>query len=610
MFDSSNFLKTVTACPGVYCMYDKAGQILYVGKAKNLKKRLQSYFRVQTETRIQHLVSRIHNIETTVTQNEKEALLLENSLIKHLGPKYNIILKDDKSYPYLFISKHPYPRLIYYRGHQQIKGDYFGPYSSAAAVREAINYLQRVFKIRHCRDSFFNHRSRPCLQYQIKRCSAPCVGLINEVDYLEDVKKLKDFLRGKNLNLQSKLIEQMTQASENLEFEKAAEIRDQVKSLREIQEQQGVISNQGQADIVAIVNEGDQIGISVLSVRGGKVLGAKNYFPKVGGETDLGVILSAFLSQYYIRSQLQHDFPNEIIVNHHLRDRTLLEEVLTELIGRSISIKSQVRTQRAQWLEIAISNAKEAILSRMSSKMHQGKRVTELEQTLNLEINRFACVDASHTFGEAAVVSWVMFDRHGPVKADYRRYNVAANDGDDYAALEEALSRHFIRVKKDNYPTPDVLFIDGGKGQLQRARKVLEECQVTDVLLVGIAKGIGRKPGLETLFIYQSETSHLEEVHLSPMSPALHLIQSIRDEAHRFAITAHRKRRAKKRNTSPLESIAGVGPKRRQQLLNHFGGLQALTGASMSAIASLPGINKGLAQRIYEALHSNNTQQR
>lgn len=604
MFDSNSFLKTVTAHPGVYCMLDRKGETLYVGKAKNLKKRLSSYFRGSVETKVQNLVNQIADIEVTVTRSEKEALLLENSLIKYLDPKYNVILKDDKSYPYLFLSQHTFPRLIYHRGPQTGKGEYFGPYSSAQAVRETLNFLQKTFKLRHCNDNFFNHRSRPCLQYQIKRCSAPCVNYISKDEYYEEVENVRQFLKGKLGVVHDELIQKMEKASNELKYEEAAFLRDKIRNLHQVQERQSVVAEKGQADVLAIVRVAEQVCIAKLMIRGGTMLGAKTYFPKTGLETDLASILQSFITQYYVSTHMQVDFPDELIINQVIPDKFLIQEVLSELTQADIQVKDAVRSKRAEWLQLATENAKQALKTRLASKAQQGKRLQNLEQCLGLEINRFECVDVSHTMGEATVVSAVVFDRNGPVKSAYRRYNVTVNTGDDYAALAEAVFRRFSKLQADEGALPDVLFIDGGKGQLNRVRVVLEECQVTELVLVAIAKGVARKPGLETLFILQPEALEPLEVHLPPTSPALHLIQAIRDEAHRFAITGHRQQRAKKRQQSPLEAIPGVGPKRRQHLLNHFGGQQGLMSASVDAISEVSGISRALAQKIYTALHA------
>lgn len=604
MFDAGSFLETVTTHPGIYCMLDQKGVTLYVGKAKNLKKRLSSYFRGNVESKVQNLVNQIATIEVTVTRSEKEALLLENTLIKHFDPKYNVILKDDKSYPYLFLSHHAYPRLIYFRGPQTAKGEYFGPYSSSQAVRETLNFLQKTFKLRHCNDSFFNHRSRPCLQYQIQRCSGPCVDYIEKAAYQDEVQNVRQFLKGKLSAVHEELIRKMEVASKALKFEEAALIRDKIRSVHQVQERQGVVLEKGQADVLAIERVAEQVCIANVFIRGGSVLGVKTFFPKIGLETELPIILQSFITQYYVSPNVQVDFPEELIVSQALPDKALIQEILSDLIQSPVLVKDNVRAKRAEWLALATENAKQALKTRLASKMQQGKRLQHLEQCLGLEIARFECLDVSHTFGEAPVVSAVVFDKNGPLKSAYRRYNVSVTTGDDYAALAEAVLRRFSKLQAEEDQLPDVLFIDGGKGQLSRVHAALQECQVTEMVLVGIAKGVGRKPGLETLYILQPEAAQPLEVHLPPMSPALHLIQAIRDEAHRFALSGHRKQRAKNRQHSPLEAIPGVGPKRRQQLVNHFGGQQGLVSASIDAISEVPGISRALAEKIYAALHA------
>jgi len=584
-------------------MFDVDAKLLYVGKAKNLKKRLASYFRQHgLAPKTAALVARIAQIETTITANETEALLLEQTLIKEWRPPYNILLRDDKSYPYVFLSDGDYPRLSIHRGAKKAKGRYFGPYPSAGAIRESLNLLQKAFLVRQCEDSFYKNRTRPCLQYQIKRCKAPCVGLVEPTEYAEDVRHSVMFLEGRSNALSDELSAGMQAAAMNLEFERAAAMRDQISLLRRVQDQQSMEGGTGDVDVVAaMVNPGGAC-VHLISVRGGRVLGSKNFFPQVAIEEEGSSVLLAFLEQYYLSSQ-ERELPSELIVNAQHDDFATLIDGLEALRGKTLSISYRVRGTRARWQQLAVTNAEQALMARLANRQHVAARFDALAQALELDEvpQRLECFDISHSSGEATVASCVVFGPEGPIKSDYRRYNIEGiTPGDDYAAMHQALTRRFSKIKDGEGKLPDILLVDGGKGQLAMAREVLEELAVPELILLGVAKGTTRKPGLETLFL--NDAAH--EFTLPGTSPALHLIQQIRDESHRFAITGHRARRGKARRTSTLEDVAGVGPKRRRELLNHFGGLQELSRASIDEIGKAPGISKKLAESIYAALHS------
>jgi excinuclease ABC subunit C len=604
-FDPKAFLKTVPNQPGVYRMYGEGGGTLYVGKAKALKKRLASYFRSNLDnSKTRSLVGHIEGIEITVTHTEGEALLLENNLIKSLRPRYNILLRDDKSYPFIYLSTDDaFPRLGFHRGAKKAKGRYFGPYPSAGAVRETLNLIQKLFPVRQCEDSFYRNRSRPCLQYQIKRCTAPCVGLVDQESYAEDVRHAVLFLEGRDSQIIEELGARMEQASQDLNYEQAARYRDQIASLQRIQQKQYVSGQRGDLDVVAVVLQNGVGCVQVMFIRDGRNLGAKQFFPKHTEESSEPELLGAFLEQYYLASQSQgREIPPEILSSLMPDDIDWLMEVLSEQAGRTVKIVPNPRGERARWLQMARSNAEIAVRSRLNSKASMEARFESLQEALSLDSvpQRIECFDISHTMGEATVASCVVFDQDGPKKSDYRRYNIEdVAAGDDYAAMYQALTRRFTRLKKGEGKIPDLLVIDGGKGQIAQAARVLEELQVDGVSVLGIAKGPSRKPGEETLFLSGRQGALI----LSDDSPALHLIQQIDGEAHRFAITGHRNRRDIRRSSSSLEEIEGLGPKRRQQLLRHFGGLQAVQRAGVEDIARVPGINKRLAQRIYDTFH-------
>jgi excinuclease ABC subunit C len=598
-FDHANFLKSLTSRPGVYRMIGAEEKVLYVGKAKNLKKRVSSYFTRSLNRRIQIMVSQIVNIEIIATHTEAEALILENHLIKSLKPKYNILLRDDKSYPYIHLSiDQDFPALSFKRGARTGKGRYFGPYPSASSTRETLQLLQKLFPVRQCEESFYRNRSRPCLQYQIKRCSAPCVGLINQQDYCQDVQHAVMFLEGKTNQVIDELVRRMEKASHLLEFERAALYRDQIKSLRRIQERQYVSGEAGDLDIVALAKQGGSACIQVFYIRSGRNLGNKPFYPSVPQEASAEQVLSAFVSQYY----LEKPVPNEIILNFQLQDQGLLEEVFSQQANHRVRISTKVRGERSRWLKMATGNAKLALQSRINAQTDMDQRLLSLQQALDLpeQPERMECFDISHTRGELTVGSCVVFNQEGPLKSDYRRFNIEGiTPGDDYAAMSQALERRYRRIKKGEVALPDLLFIDGGKGQLASVHERLQNLGISGLTLVGVAKGADRKAGMERLFLLGRKAP----IILPADSSALHLIQQIRDEAHRFAITAHRQRRAKSRNRSVLEEIAGIGPKRRQRLMKQFGGLQELSRAGVEDIARVEGISSRLAEQIYQAFH-------
>jgi len=602
-FDPSAFLSTCSGRPGVYRMFDIDGRLLYVGKAKNLKKRLASYFRKTGHApKTGALVARIAQVETTITANETEALLLEQTLIKESRPPYNILLRDDKSYPYVHLSDGEFPRLSIHRGAKKAKGRYFGPYPSAGAIRESLSILQKTFHVRQCEDSFYKNRTRPCLQYQIKRCKAPCVNLVEPQIYNDDVRHSVMFLEGRSNALTDELNALMEKAATDLDFEHAAELRDQIGLLRRVQDQQSMDGGTGDVDVVAaFVNPGGAC-VHLISVRGGRVLGSKNFFPQVGIEEEVGEVMSAFLAQYFLGGG-ERELPGEVIVNVVHEDFPTLIDAIDASRGREITISHRVRGTRARWQQLAVTNAEQALMARLANRQHVAARFEALAQVLKLDEppQRLECYDISHSSGEATVASCVVFGPEGPIKSDYRRYNIEGiTAGDDYAAMHQALTRRFSKIKDGEGKLPDILLVDGGKGQLSMARDVMNELAVPDLILLGVAKGTTRKAGFETLYL--NDAAH--EFTLKGDSPALHLIQQIRDEAHRFAITGHRARRGKTRRTSTLEGVAGVGPTRRRDLLKHFGGLQELSRASIEEIAKAPGISKKLAESIYANLHS------
>ena len=596
-----HLIKRLPNLPGVYKMLGKNGDIIYVGKAKSLKSRVNSYFaKTIDHPKTRALVQRIDNIETIITRSETEALLLEQNLIKLHRPPYNVLLRDDKSYLYVFISADkPYPRLAYGRGKgQHQKGRFFGPFPSAHAAKQTLLMMQKMFMVRQCTNAFFAQRQRPCLEYQIKRCKAPCVGLVSPEDYADDVNNTIRFLKGEGTDLQVKLVGKMEQAAEDMNFEQAALYRDQLSMLREVQAKQAVYTVKGEADIIAIASQAGITCVHVMNVRNGQVLGGNNYFPDVDSENDIADNLSEFVSSFYF--QVSDDLPEELIISHELPDQTAMTEALTETFGKKVTIKTKVREQRSEWLTLAQMNANNALQTKLGDYLEVKSRFNALNAVLKealqgKSLDRIECFDISHTMGEATIASCVVADQGGLRKRDYRQYAIhGITGGDDYAAMKQVLNRRYSKQ-----PLPDLLLIDGGKGQLNMAKDVLSELGILpQTLLVGVAKGEGRKAGLEVLHFIDREP-----LDLPADSKALHLIMHIRDEAHRFAITAHRKKRDKRRSSSVLEAIPGLGEKSRRELLNHFGGLQQLLGASQDEIGQVNGIGKVMANTIYKVLH-------
>ncbi|MFT3789682.1 MAG: excinuclease ABC subunit UvrC [Rudaea sp.] len=652
-FDGKEFVRTLSGSPGVYRMFDARGELLYVGKAGNLKKRVGSYFlKPRLEPRIMSMISQIARMETTLTRTEGEALLLEAQLIKSLKPRYNILLRDDKSYPYVYLSEgEDFPRIAFHRGAKTGKGKYFGPFPSAWAVRESLNHMQKIFLVRQCEDSHFRNRSRPCLQYQIGRCSAPCVGLIGTEEYRDGVRHVAMFLDGKSDAVIGELVAAMEAASAALQFERAAKLRDQVSTLKRLLAKNYVQGASADLDAIACRISGGVACVSVMYFRNGVNLGSRDFFPKLPHAADAADVLTSFIAQYYVDKPV----PRELLVERALPDAGLLAQAFAERAGHEVEIKHSVRAERARFLELAAKNAEAALAARLASNETQRERFESLRDLLGLDEapQRLECFDISHTMGEATVASCVVYGPEGPIKAQYRRYNIAGIEpGDDYAAMRQALERRFRRAAVEPSPPsalvggeggvrgrtslstaeqnaeapltpvlspsdkaaaggegekstaetanlPDILLIDGGKGQVQQALDVLADLAIAGVLVVGVAKGVERRAGHETLILGASGKT----LWPGPESPALHLVQSVRDEAHRFAITGHRKRRQKARDTSKLEDIAGIGAKRRAVLLKHFGGLPGVVDAGIEEIAQVKGMSRELAEKIYALLH-------
>lgn len=597
-FDGKAFAAGLSLAPGVYRMYASDDSLLYVGKAGALRRRVSSYFSNTPKTpRILSMLSQVARMDVTVTRTEAEALLLENQLIKSLAPRYNVLLRDDKSYPYVLLTQESWPRIAFHRGPRAVPGRYFGPYPSAGAVRETLNLMQKLFKIRNCEDSVFRNRSRPCLQYQIGRCSAPCVGLVEPAGYAESVRQAGLFLDGRSDELSGELSAAMEAASERLEFEEAARLRDLIGSIRSLQARQYVDGHAADLDVLACAMRGSSACVLLLAFRDGRNLGTRTFFPRTNGEESANEVLAAFVSQYYG----EQTPPQEIILDREIPDAELIETALSTSAGRRVQLKWNVRSERAGYLDLARRNAEIALVTELTSQGAQTARSEALQELLGLAepAQRIECFDISHTMGEATVASCVVFDANGPVRAQYRRFNITGIEpGDDYAAMHQAIERRFRRAVEEGGVLPDVLLIDGGAGQLAQARGVLADLGVDSVVLVGVAKGEERRPGHETLVLADGR-----EVRPGAASPALQLIQQVRDEAHRFAITGHRGKRQKARMTSKLEDIPGIGPRRRASLLKHFGGLAGLKAAGADEIARVEGINAALAERIYANLH-------
>jgi excinuclease ABC subunit C len=600
-FDSKQFLANVSQRPGVYRMLSADEEVLYVGKARNLKNRLTSYFVGKAQSaKTMAMVSQIAQVEVTVTASETEALLLEYNLIKRHKPRYNVALRDDKSFPYLYISTdQDYPRISFYRGARKMPGKFFGPYPNARATRETLLLLQKLFLLRPCTDSFFANRSRPCLQHQIKRCSGPCVELISKDSYRQDVNDAIKVLEGRGAELLEDLGQRMEQAAGELQFERAARLRDQIHGIKAIHSTQSVTRSATQdIDAVALVSNGSDHCVSIVFIRGGRNLGTTNFFPKAG-LAEAGELLSGFLAQYY----LGREAPSEILINEPVEDADLLEATLTQQMERSVAIRQGVRGVRARWLEMARTNAELGLQMRRATAATTTDQLQGIGDAFHMAAppSRIECFDISHTGGERTVASCVVFGPEGALKADYRRFNIEGIEpGDDYGAMRQALTRRYARISKGEVPLPDLLLIDGGPGQLAEAIKVLDEFAITGVTMVGVSKGADRKAGQERLFLAHEDVPLI----LAPDSPALHLIQRIRDEAHRFAIAGHRLRRAKARRESILETVPGLGPRKRRELLRQFGGLQGVTRAGIDDLEKVHGISRKLAQSIYDTLHA------
>ena len=606
--DAQSCLRTLTNDPGVYRLADRFGRVLYVGKARSLKKRVASYFRPpeQLAPKTRALMSHVDSVEVTVTHTETEALLLENNLIKEHRPRYNIVLRDDKSFPYIHVTTgDPFPRLGFHRGARRGTGRYFGPFASAGATRSTLGQLQKLFRVRQCEDSFFENRSRPCLQYQIERCTAPCVGLIDEAAYGEDVRHAIMFLEGKSEEMVEELVRRMESASRTLEFERAARYRDQIANLRRVQARQYVSGAKGDVDVVAArAREGIAV-VELFVIRSGQSLGSRTLRPVHGADASEDELLRAFLPQHYLSrsrsgSGRERPIPDEILLSHALPGLQVLEQAIGEQSGRRVRIRSNVRGDRARWVSMAVDNAEIALQQRIASRANLCGQIDALQELLDLDHPpaRIECFDVSHTGGESVVASCVVFDQDGAKKSDYRRFNISgAKAGDDYGALRDALERRYTRLRREDAVLPDLLLIDGGRGQLKQAEDVLAELQVSGIATVGIAKGPSRKPGLEQIFV----PGRAAPIVPPSDSAALHLIQRIRDEAHRFAITGHRNRRNRTRRTSVLEQIPRIGVRRRQRLLREFGGLQGVSRAGVEDLMRVRGISRDLALAIHEA---------
>lgn len=605
LFDSKNFLRNLTHQPGVYRMYDNKQTVIYVGKARDLKKRLVSYFRANTGSRkTEVLVAQIAHIDVTITHSETEALLLEHNYIKLYQPRYNVLLRDDKSYPYIFLSADTHPRLTIHRGAKHSKGEYFGPFPNGYAVRQTLILLQKIFPVRQCENSVYRNRTRPCLQYQIGRCLGPCVeGLVSDADYQQQIDYVRLFLSGKDTQVLHQLVTRMEQASQALQFEDAARIRDQIQAVRQVTEKQFVSTEGDDLDAISIAYDNGMACVHVLFIRQGKVLGSRSYFPKVPANTDIAEVVQTFVGQFYLQGSEVRTLPAQILLDFDLAELSVLAETLTQIAGRKINLQTAPRGSRAQFLKLARTNAASALKNKLLQQSTIHQRLNALAAFINIPaIKRMECFDISHTMGEQTIASCVVFDANGPLRSEYRRFNISdITPGDDYAAMHQVLMRRYNKTL-DAEKIPDVIIIDGGKGQLAQAKAVFAQLEVNQdkpaPVLLGVAKGSDRKAGLETLFL-QPEG---EGIALPPDSPALHVIQYIRDESHNHAISGHRKKRAKVKSTSSLESIEGVGPVRRQQLLKYMGGLQPLRNATVEEISKVPGISLSLAEKIFYSL--------
>ena len=604
-FDGKQFAKSLSADPGVYLMRDDQGQVLYVGKAKNLQRRVLSYFNGQDKgPRINLMVKKIAAMEVSLTRTETEALLLENEWIKAFKPRFNINLRDDKSYPWIRLSvHHPYPLVSFYRGQRRQKGEFYGPYSSIHAVRQSLNQIYKLFKLRQCRDSVFENRTRPCLQYQINRCSAPCVGHISKADYQRDVDAARALLKGNDDTVIQYMIERMNEASAQQDYEQAAIFRDHIQSLQAVRSQQYVIGQQTDVDVIGLFIQSGSVAVHVVSFRNGRNVGGRTFFPSNVRPDDLpGSVLAAFLGQYY----QDHRPPRELLVSTETNERALWEDALTHQRGSKVEIKANLRGERRQWLESAVRNAEDSLRRRLAQKDQWGQGLDALVELLQLpeRPDRMECFDISHSSGQDTMGSCVVFGSDGPIKREYRLYGIDnAAAGDDYAAMAEVLKRRYQRALKNDQALPDLIVVDGGKGQLSQARSVMAELGITEVTLLGMAKGPGRRAGHERLMLGE------REVVPGPHHAASHILQQIRDEAHRFAISGHRRRRQKTAHQSMLDQVEGIGPTKRKRLLEHFGGQAGLVNASVEDLTRVSGISPSLAARLHEALHSKGSTQ-
>ena len=600
-FDYESMLRSLPTKCGVYRMLDADGKVLYVGKARNLKARVSSYFRSGgLASKTIALMNKTCDVQITALQSEVEALILEQTFIKSERPPYNVILRDDKSYPFILFSDHDYPRISLHRGAKRHKGQYFGPFPSAKATRDTIQILQKLFRLRTCDDTFFKNRTRPCLQYQIGRCSGSCVMDVDKQEYQADLRLAEMFLRGKSEDLLNEFKQAMNDASAELEFERAAKLRDQIKDLVRVQQSQYVETSTGSADVFGIASDGRYVCVQGMFIRDGRLLGHRTWYPRNELSQEDSELLAAFLAQYYFGGVIR-DLPREVLTSVPINDEETLQQALTDKAQHRVELSSHGITQRARWLKLIRENSELALSTYMAKRKNVFERYAELQDVLELEEvpQRMECFDISHSQGEATVASCVVFDSEGPVSSDYRRFNIRTSvAGDDYAAMAEAVERHYTRLKSNEANLPDILLIDGGRGQLNRVLEVLAELQIDSIIVLGISKGEGRRPEYDTVWIGGNK-----RLDLAPNNAALHLLQQLRDEAHRFAITGHRNRRQKQRRRSEIDEIEGVGPKRKRELLTHFGSVAAIKGASAEELEKVPGISTKLAREIYGVFH-------
>lgn len=600
-------LKAFPTQVGVYRMYDAHGKMLYVGKARNLRKRITQYYQRRLDTKTQVLMAQVGDIQTTVTSDETEAFLLEANLIKEFKPRYNILLRDDKSYPYLYLNTHEtFPRLDFYRGAKKAQGQYFGPFPDAGSVRENLALVQKLFKLRQCTDHFFKSRLKPCLQYQIKRCTAPCVGYVDANSYRQQVEEALLFLEGKNEEVINRFRDKMEEASTRQDYETAAAYRDHVAKLRHLQKQQFIVQDQGDIDVVGVSAHLGYVGFEILFVRRGRLIGQKAFFPRMPKDTSIDEALTAFLAQYYLSDLRKDNWPARVLLGEKLKERIWVERALSQKLNQTFRISDQKRLPYKRWQQLANANAKHALLQHLSSQNTVRMQLDALQFACHLPnpIFRLECFDVSHTMGKETVAACVVFAESGFIKSAYRRFNITdVTPGDDYGALSQAVVRRYARLKSGGGDLPDVIVIDGGKGQLRCLATVFEELQISGVVLLAVAKGLGRKRGLETIYRWENARAVRLEAMAEHHPVAMQLLQLVRDEAHRFSVLGHRAKRQKRQITSPLQNIPGIGPGRRRALLRHFGGLQELRKANVDEISKVSGISEKLAQQLYDILH-------